>query len=98
MTARGSLEANWLLWAALGAVLLGLLALSGGIALHFVGYALASLFAFTLIAMFRRRSIERSLSDGIAVPRWMNRLAVGVLAVGFVVSVAQAWLIASYFS
>lgn len=98
MSARSSLEANWLLWAAAAAVLLGLLALSGGIVLNLVGYALASLLAFTLVAMFRRRSIERSLTAGIAVPRWMNRFAFCVLALGFAVSVAQAWFIASYFS
>jgi len=98
MTARSSLEANWLLWAAAAAVLLGLLALPGGIALNLIGYALASVLAFTLVAMFRRRSIERSLTAGIAVPRWMNRLAFGVIATGFAVSVAQAWFIASHFS
>jgi hypothetical protein len=88
----------WCLGAAAGAVALGAVALSGGIVLHVIGYALASLLAFTLIAMFRRRSLERAVKEGIGVPHAVNLFAVGVLLVGFAVSVAQSWLIASYLS
>lgn len=88
----------WCLRGAAVAVILGALALSGGIVLHFVGYALASLLAFTLIAMFRRRSLERVLREGIAVSHRVNVFAVCVLVVGFVVSVLQSWLIASHLS
>jgi hypothetical protein len=88
----------WCLWGAAGAVALGAVALLGGIALHVVGYALASLLAFTLIALFRRRSLERAVKEGIGVPHRINVVAIGVLVAGFVVSVAQAWLIASYLS
>lgn len=89
-------SSTWCLGAAAGAVALGALALSGGIVLHVIGYALASLLAFTLIAMFRRRSLERAVKEGIGVPHRVNLLAIGVLVVGFAVSVAQSWLIASY--
>jgi hypothetical protein len=80
------------------AVVLGAATLSGGIALHFVGYALASLLAFSLIALFRRQSLERTVNAGIGVPHWLNLAAIGVLIAGFLVSVAQSWLIASHFS
>jgi hypothetical protein len=87
-----------MLWTAAGAVLVSLFVLSGGIVLHFFGYALASLLAFTLIAMFRRRSVERSASAGIGVPHWINLTAIAVLVAGLLAAVAHAWFIASYFS
>ncbi len=90
--------ARWTLWAAVGSVALGFAALFGGIAAHVVGYALASLMAFTLVALFRRGAVERQVSAGVVVPHWMNMVAVAVLVVGFVVAVAQAWSIASYLS
>lgn len=89
-------SSTWCLAAATGAVALGAVALGGGIVLHVVGYALASLLAFTLIAMFRRRSLERAIKEGIGVPHRVNLFAACVLLVGFAVSVAQSWLIASY--
>lgn len=96
--ARVSSSATWMVWAASGAVVLGALALFGGIIAHFLGYALASLLAFTLIALFRRRSVEVSASAGVGVPHWINVIAVCVLVVGFGVAIAQSWVIASYFS
>lgn len=95
---RGPSSATWMLWAAAAAVLLGALALFGGILAHFLGYALGSLLAFTLVALFRRRSVERSASAGVGVPHWVNLVAVAVLVVGFGVAIAQSWFIASYFS
>lgn len=88
----------WLLAVAAASVCISALALSGGIALHFVGYALASLLSFTLIAMFRRRTVERSTSAGIGVPKRVNLLAIAILVAGFGVSVAHSWFIASHFS
>lgn len=85
-------------FAAAAAVFLGAVALSGGILVHVIGYAFASLVAFTLIAIFRRRSLERVVKEGVGVPHWVNLVAAGVLVVGLVVSVAQSWLIASYLS
>lgn len=97
--AKGGMpRADWLLAAAAAAVLFGFLALSGGLFLHFVGYALASLLAFTLVAMFRRQSLEQSVKAGIGIPRWMNLAAWALLFVGFAVAVAHSWFIASYFS
>ena len=94
----GPKGANWLVGAAVGCVLLSALALAGGILLHFLGYVLASLLAFSLIALFRRRSSERSLTLGIGVPHWVKLTAAGVLFAGFAVSIAHSWFIASHFS
>jgi hypothetical protein len=91
-------SSTWLLWVAAASVGLSALVLYGGLALHFAGYALASLLAFTLIAMFRRRTVERSASLGIGVPQRINLLAVAILLLGFVVSIAHSWFIASHFS
>jgi hypothetical protein len=96
--ARSSSSATWMVWVAGAAVVLSALALFGGILAHFLGYALASLLAFTLIALFRRRSVEISANAGVGVPRWINFTAVSVLIVGFLVAIAQSWVIASYFS
>lgn len=94
----GPQNTNRLLAAAAGCILLSALALAGGVAVHILGYVLASLLAFTLIALFRRRSSERSLTAGIGVPHWIKRAAAGILVAGFLLSVAHAWFIASHFS
>jgi hypothetical protein len=90
--------AAWMLSAAVLAVAVGFAALWGGIVAHFLGYLLASLLAFTLVALFRRAAMDRQTSSGVVVPHWMNLVAAGVLLVGFVVAVGQAWFIASHFS
>lgn len=95
---RDAGNVTWLLGAAAAAVLLSLLALSGGIALHFLGYVLASLLAFSLVALFRRKSLERTAKAGLGMPRWLNLTAFGVIVVGFGVSIVHSWFIASYFS
>ncbi len=89
---------SWLLWVAGVAVGLSVVALGGGLALHLVGYALASLFAFTAIALFRRRSLELSATAGIGVSSFARVFAGTTLLVGFVVSVADAWFVASHLS
>jgi hypothetical protein len=95
---RGAGSATWLLGAAAAAVLLSLLALRGGIALHFLGYAFASLLAFSLVALFRRKSLERTAKAGLGMPHWLNLAAFGVIVAGFGVSIVHSWFIASYFS
>jgi len=89
---------TWLLWVAAGAVILSAAALGGGLGLHIAGYALASLFAFTAIAIFRRRSRELSLAAGIGVGRTAKLLAIGILLAGFAISIAHSWFIASHLS
>jgi hypothetical protein len=96
--AEDGVSANWLVWAAAGTVLLSALLLSGGVFLHFTGYLLASVVTFTLIAFFRKRSLQHSLSAGIGVSRSVNLVAGGILVVGFLVSIAHSWFIASHFS
>lgn len=91
-------SSNWLLIAAAAAVAVGLLALAGGIALNLLGYVASSLAAFTLVALFRRRSIRRSALIGISPSRSVNLISLSLLAVGFGLSLVHAWLIASYFS
>jgi hypothetical protein len=87
-----------MLWAAVAAVAVGAAALAGGIVAHFLGYAFASLVAFTLVAFFRRAAVDRQTKSGVVVPNWMNLTAVGVLVAGFAVAIGQALFIASHFS
>jgi hypothetical protein len=94
----GPQNTNRFLAAATGCILLSALALGGGVAVHIVGYVLGSLLAFSLIALFRRRAFEQSLTAGIGVPHWIKRAAAGILAAGLVLSIIHAWFIASHFS
>jgi hypothetical protein len=89
---------TWFLLAAGVAAAVGALALAGGIALNFFGYAASSLAVFTLVAFFRRGSLRRAAALGISPPRNPNFLALALLAAGFVLSLVHAWLIASYLS
>lgn len=89
---------NWLLLAAAGAVAVGALALAGGIAMNLFGYVASSLATFTLVALFRRRAVQRSAALGISAPRNLNLAALALLAIGFALSLVHAWLIASHFS
>ena len=98
LSSSGSGSQAWLLWVAVGAVALSAVALVGGIVLHLVGYVLASLLAFTAIAIFRRRSLEMSTAAGVGLARSFKLLAAGTLFVGFVISIAHAWFIASHVS
>ena len=104
LEANGSAEAeagpapNWLLLAAAAAAALGAVALIGGIGLNLLGYIFSSLAVFTLVALYRRRSVRRSALLGISPPRDLNFVALALLAIGFALSLVHAWFIASYFS
>lgn len=87
-----------LLLAAAVAATIGVVALLGGLLLNLLGYAACSFGVFTLVALFRRRSLERSALLGVSPPRNLNLAALALIAVGFLVSVAQAWQIASHLS
>ena len=50
------------------------------------------------LALFRRKSLERTAKAGLGMPRWLNLTAFGVIVVGFGVSIVHSWFIASYFS
>lgn len=89
---------NWLLVAAAGAVAVGAFALVGGIGLNLIGYATSSLATFTLVALFRRRSVRRSALVGISASQSINLAAFALLGIGFALSLVHAWFIASYFS
>ena len=89
---------TWFLLAAGVAAAVGALALAGGVALNFFGYVASSLAVFTLIALFRRGSLQRAAALGISPPRNPNLLALALLAIGFALSLVHAWLIASYLS
>lgn len=96
--AEAARSPNWLLVTAAGAAAVGALALVGGIALNLIGYAASSLAVFTLVALFRRRSVRRSALIGVSASRNLNFAALALLGVGFALSLVHAWLIASYFS
>jgi hypothetical protein len=96
--APSGLDPAVLLLAALAAAAIGIVALLGGFPLNLLGYAASSFGVFTLVALFRRRSLERSALLGISPPRNLNLAALGLIAVGFLVSVAQAWQIANHLS
>ena len=62
-----SASPTWLLGVAALSVALGLAAhMLGRLPAHFVGYALDSLIPFTLVAWYRRRSLERLVTTTLA--------------------------------
>lgn len=91
-------QPGWYLLAAGAAAVVAMLTLPGGIVLNLLGYAASSLAVFSLVALFRRVSVRRSAQLGISPPRNLNLAALGLLAIGFALSLAHAWLIASHFS
>ena len=101
-TVRARITANAalpLLWAAVAAVLIGLLTLMlSGLGTHVAGYALSAPVSFTAVALFRRRSLELLFTAGVAPSRRDNSLAVAALILGFLAAVGHAWAIASHFA
>ena len=71
----------------------GLLPLDGR-TLHAVGYAMASLIAFTFVAMYRRASVRRMEMAGIGVSDRLTMASAGVLVLGLAVAVLHAYAIA----
>jgi hypothetical protein len=84
-----------LLWAAASLVISLLLLLTGGIALHLLGYIFACLIPFTLVALFRRSSIQRMAISGIAPPEWTKVVSIAIIVTGFFLALVHAWFIAS---
>ena len=90
---------TWLLILASVAVLASALTLPlGGLTVHFLGYLLASLLAFTCVALFRRRGLERLLAVGVATSTRLNSFALGVLFAGLACSFLNAWFIARHWT
>jgi hypothetical protein len=88
-----------LLWAAIGMVVVGAaLHAAGVIALNAVGYLLAAPLPFTLVTLFRRLSLERLVSVGIAPSPIGRPLTRAILAMGFVVAVIHVIVIASHYA
>jgi hypothetical protein len=92
-------SAAWMVAVAATSVLASivLFALGAGLAGHFAGYALASLVPFTLIATFRRRSVERLVKAGKAETGGARALAIATLACGLIASIVHAYLIARHY-
>lgn len=67
-----------------------------GIPVHVAGYALASVLAFTCVALFRRRALERLLALGSSTSRVLTSCALVVLVSGLACSVAHAWFLARH--
>jgi hypothetical protein len=66
-----------------------------GIRVHIAGYVLASLLAFTCVAFFRRRALERLVTAGIATPPEWNVLAWCVLVGGLGCCIVHAGFVAT---
>lgn len=58
------------------------------------GYLLSSLVAFSLIAVQRRTAAHHQAKSGHIEPRWMRVLAGSVIAVGFVATGVNAFMLA----
>jgi len=92
-----SASPTWLLGVAALSVALGLAAhMLGSLPAHFVGYALDSLIPFTLVAWYRRRSLERLVVAGLPPSRQANTLALLILFAGFACALLHAWAIARH--
>lgn len=72
------------------AVLLG----SRPVPTHALGYVLASVVPFTLVAVARRGANDREFEAGIPLARLAKILAFAVLAAGLLLAVAHAFYIA----
>lgn len=70
--------------------------LVGDVRTHLVGYVLASLVAFTCVALFRRRALDRLLAMGVVTSTKLNSFALGVLFAGLACSVVHAWFVARH--
>jgi len=68
----------------------------GTLPAHVVGYALDSLLPFTLVAWYRRRSLERLIVVGLPPSRQANTFAWLILLAGFACAVLHAWSIARH--
>lgn len=87
------------LFAAAAFVVLGaILAAAPGIGFHIFGYVFACLVTFTLVALFRRYSVQRAATEGVVAPGWTHWFSIGLLVVGFAVAILNAWAIAVKFS
>lgn len=64
---------------------------------NLVGYILASLVAFTCVALFRRQGVKRAAEAGIAMARGVSITSRVLLLVGVVLSIAHAYLIGRHF-
>ena len=90
---------DWMLWAAGGALAVGALLLASGlVGLYFVGYLLSAPVAFTLVALFRRRTLERVVRVGIAPSPRANAVGLAILVAGFVVAIVHAIFIGSWYA
>lgn len=84
-----------LLWAGISLVVSAILLFTGGLLLNVLGYLFACLAPFTLVALFRRNSIQRMVITGVATPAWTRQVSVGIIVAGFVLAILHAWSIAS---
>jgi hypothetical protein len=69
-----------------------------GAEVHLVGYCLASLVAFTCVALFRRRALERLLAVGVGTSTQLTSFALGVLLSGLGCSIWHAYFVARHWT
>jgi hypothetical protein len=89
----------WYLWLAGAATATGVatFALGPGVAINVIGYVLASLVAFTLVALFRRNSVRRMAQHGVVTPQSTQLLGLLILVTGLVVAAFHAYRIARHY-
>jgi uncharacterized membrane protein YdjX (TVP38/TMEM64 family) len=89
----------WYLWLAAGATVVSgaTFALGLGVAINLVGYVLASLVAFTLVALFRRNSVRRLVQHGVVTAQGTQLVGLLILVLGLVVAALHAYRIARHY-
>lgn len=68
-----------------------------GVPANAIGYALASLIAFTFVALFRRASVKRFVAAGIPSTRLADATAVTMLVLGLLLAALHAYRIARHY-
>jgi len=89
---------RWLAAGTLTTVLGAILALAEPVALHIVGWGLASIATAPLVALFRREARQRRFTSGVAPAASTQRYAWALLIVGFAIAVINAWLAARHYA
>jgi hypothetical protein len=75
-----------------------LLLVGGGVGLHITGWLLGAPLGSTLVALSRRRFLDRLVTDGIAPGRRVALVSLLLLGAGFAVSIVHASFIALHFA
>jgi len=91
---------TWMLWIAVASLVVSalLLALGPGLVVNLIGYLLASVVCFSLVALFRRASFARLVSIGIGLSRPTGSATVAIIVTGLFLVCIHAYLIARHYA